>query len=330
MEARAPLHDGLGILRHLAVEQVAVRVAHALNGIHRAHGDAAAAADAFVRVDVHLAVLDRRGVVGADLAARAAADALGLVHGGLAVGVHFLLARAGAAAHAEIFDRATDARGLVALEVGQGDDDIGIHQCAADAGVLYILAVNRNGDIVRALQAVGNDDMAARRIRREAVDIGGLDVVERVLAAADIERVAVRQERLAAELAHKIRDGLCIIRAQVGQVARLAEVHFNGDVAVLEIDLIHPRRQQQTGELLLDVFLQRGMEGGKVDFRCGHVAYLLIVDRLPRVRQAVIGDIPLWKIITHLRKSCKRTEKGTRPKSLGRAPVMQLDENYSA
>ena len=48
------------------------------------------------------------------------------------------------------------------LEVGQGDDDIGIHQCAADAGVLYILAVNRNGDIVRALQAVGNDDVAAR------------------------------------------------------------------------------------------------------------------------------------------------------------------------
>ena len=107
-------------------------------------------------------------------------------------------------------------------------------------------------------------------------------------------------------------------------------MHFNGDVAVFEIDLIHSGCQQQAGELLLDVFLQRGMEGGKVDFRCGHVAYLLIVDRLPRVRQAVIGDIPLWKIIAHLRKSCKRTEKGTRPKNLGRAPVMQLDENYSA
>ena len=68
-------------------------------------------------------------------------------------------------------------------------------------------------------------------------------MVEGILAAADIERIAVRQERLAAELAHKIRDGLCIVRAQVGQIARLAEVHFNRDKLAVHINVFDACRE---------------------------------------------------------------------------------------
>src|SRR5699024_4562913 len=122
-----------------------------------AHADAPAAADALTIVDGALAVFDLGAVVGADLLARAAADALLLIHNGLAGGVHFHLAGARAAAHAQVLEGTAEARHLMPLEVVEGDDDVGIHDGAADlGGFTEGTAHHRHLHIVGALQAVGN------------------------------------------------------------------------------------------------------------------------------------------------------------------------------
>ena len=85
---------------------------------------------------------DGDGVVGAVLLAEAATDAQALVHLGLTGGVHFHLARPGAAAHAQVLDGPAKARGLMALEVVQADDDVRVHDGLADLGLLHIVALH--------------------------------------------------------------------------------------------------------------------------------------------------------------------------------------------
>lgn len=73
------------------------------------------------------------------------------------------------------------------LEMREGDDDIGVCDGAADFSLLDIFAVfDRDERLVRALEAVGDQHMAPGHKRVKAVLIGGVEVVERVLAAADI------------------------------------------------------------------------------------------------------------------------------------------------
>ena len=80
------------------------------------------------------------------------------------------LARTRAAAHADILDRAAEPGRLMSLEMGQADENVGVHDGSANPRFLYIFAArNRNADIVRAFQAVADDDRTADRQRREAV-----------------------------------------------------------------------------------------------------------------------------------------------------------------
>ena len=58
--------------------------------------------------------------------------------------------------------------------------------------------------------------MTAEVIGVEAVLIGGLQMVKRVLSAADIERIAICEEGLAAELLDQIDHGAGVVRTQIG------------------------------------------------------------------------------------------------------------------
>ena len=99
--------------------------------------------------------------------------------------------------------------------------------------------------VVRAPQAVRDDHIAARGHAVEAVDLGVLQMVYRVFAAAGIESVAVRQEGLAAQLLDDIRHGLYIIGSEIGEVAQLSEVHFDGHEFSVKIDAADARRADQ-------------------------------------------------------------------------------------
>ena len=58
----------------------------------------------------------------------------------------------GTAAHANVFDGAAESGHLMALEMGQADEDICIHDSTSDLGCFYIFtAFYRNFDIIGAL-----------------------------------------------------------------------------------------------------------------------------------------------------------------------------------
>ena len=137
----------------------------------------AAAAYAFFMVYARLALLYPYGLLSAVSRAAAAADALRLVHAGLAVAVHLHLASARAGAHAEILYRAAEAGKLVALEVRQGNYYIRVCYRAPDLRLFDIFAAgDRNLRLVRAFQTVGYNYVAAGAERIVAVLIGRFEM----------------------------------------------------------------------------------------------------------------------------------------------------------
>ena len=132
-----------------------------------ARADAAAAADAFLWVDggdatAFCVLPDGACAVSALFRALAASDAVGLLHLGMDARVHGLLAGPRSAAHADVLHRAADAGHLVALEVCERDDHVGVHERTTDVCLLHVLAVgDRDGNVVRTLKPVGDDDVAA-------------------------------------------------------------------------------------------------------------------------------------------------------------------------
>ena len=151
-----------------------------------------------------------------------------------------LLARAGAAAHADVLQRSAEARLLVSLEVRKAYEYICVHDRSADFRVLDVLAPDDgNLDVVGTFKPVSDDDRTADGERREAVFPCALHVLDGVFAASGIERVAVGQKRDTARLLDHIHDRPCIVRAQEAEVAKLTEVHLDGDKLFLHVDFVH-------------------------------------------------------------------------------------------
>ena len=133
-----------------------------------------------------------------------------------------------------------------------------------------VLAVDRHEHVVVALEAVGDDRLAAGAEGVVAVLVGDVQVVQRVLARADVERGAVGRERLAAQRLDEVRDRAGVVRPQEGEVALLAEVHLDGGELVLEVDLLDARGAAQANQLVAEVLVADGAHGGKVDLRFCH------------------------------------------------------------
>ena len=291
MEARTAVDNGLGVLGDLAVEHVGRGVIAGLDAVLVACRNAAAAAHAAIVVDsgdvnragvavgkLALAgVVERDSVVRADLFAGTAANAVLGRDVRLAGGVLLHLAGAAAAAHAQVLHGAAKAGLLMTLKVGEADHNVGIHECLADLGLVHVLAaLDRNKRLVGTLETVGDDDLATRGIRGKAVLVGGVDVLERVFAATDIERVAVGEEGLAAQLLDDIRDGAGVVGAQKAQVAQLAKVNLDGDELVLKVDLLNTGVTDEALELVeLALASMRAQVGevhlsGRCGCSCGH------------------------------------------------------------
>ncbi len=200
MEIRSAGKHRLRVFGNLAIQDIVALILRRHDRILRANADTTAAAHTFIMVNRGLSVYDGRAVVRAHFRAASAADTTLLHNIRLARAVHFHFSGTGAAAHAHVFEGAAEARALMSLEMVQRDDDVRVHDRPADFCFLHVLAAfNRHEHIVRAFQPVGDDDMTVRGKRRKAVLISGIEMVERVFPAAHIQRIAIRQKRLAAE-----------------------------------------------------------------------------------------------------------------------------------
>ena len=291
VEARTAVDDGLGVLGDLVVEHVGRGVIVGLDAVLVARRNAASAAHAAIVVDgshVHRAsravgklaltrTVKRDGAVRADLFAGTAANAVLGRDVRLAGGMLLHLAGTAAASHAQVLHGAAKAGLLMALKVREADDDVGVHECLADLGLVHVLAaLDRNERFIGTLEAVSDDNLATRGIRGKTVLVGGVDVLERVFAATDIKRVAVGEKGLAAQLLHDIRYGAGIVGAQKAQVAQLAKVNLDSDELVLKVDLLNTGATNEALELVeLALASMRAQVGevhlsGRRGCSCGH------------------------------------------------------------
>ena len=76
--------------------------------------------------------------------------------------VHLHLARARAAAHAEVFERSSKACIFMPFEMVQRDEHVRIHDRASDLRLCHIFAPHRNDRLIRSFESVGDDHMTAR------------------------------------------------------------------------------------------------------------------------------------------------------------------------
>ena len=319
VERRTAVDDGFGVLGDLAVEQLVCDRIVRMDGVHRADVDAAAAAGALIFQNGTLAVFDVRAVVRAVFHALAAADALIRIDDGLAGAVHLLLAGARAAAHADVLERAAEARGHVALGVREGDEDIRVHDGAADLCRAQIFAAADGHEVVIVpLEPVGDDALRAGGHGRIAVAHCAVKMVERVGAAADIERVAVGEKRLAAELAHIVAHDARPVRAQIGHIAGFAEVELNGNILVLEVDLLEAGRLHEPVQLLKRADLIRA-QIGKIYFCRFHWKYL----RDQKTFSFSGGPPPAFLILLCLRGTVNRKKAPDTCRGARRVPVFR-------
>ena len=288
VEARTTVDDGLRVLGDLIVENVGRGVIVRLDAVLVARRNAASAAHAAIVVDgshVNRAgaavgklaltrTVKRDGTVRANLLAGTATHAVGGIDARLAGGMLLHLTGAAAATHAQVLHGAAKAGLLMALKVGEADHDIGVHERLADLGLVHVLAaLDRNERLVGALEAVSDNNLTARGIRGKTVLIGSVDVLERVFAATDVERVAVGEEGLAAQLLHDVRDGAGVVGAQKAQVAQLAKVNLDGDELVLKVDLLDAGAADEALELVELALAAVRAQVGEVHLggcSCGH------------------------------------------------------------
>ena len=274
VELRATIHHGLRILGHTAVEHRRGLLVLKADGIEVTSAQAAAATYAVGVIDLHLACchVKLQSAIGALRLTELTAATHLLVDLGLATAMLLGLTRARAATHTDILDCTAEARHLVALEVAQTDEDVGIHNGATDLGGLHILATHDGDlDVVRTLQSVADQDRATHRQGRKAVLPRAVEVLEGVLAAAGVHRVAVGKEGLAAQLLHNVHNGARVVRAQVADVAQLAKVNLDGHELAIHINLADAGLADQLLEFLGESgTVSLGAEVGEVNFRFLH------------------------------------------------------------
>ena len=276
MEAGTACAYGSRVLGHFAVQHLIGAVALRIDGVKVAGTDAAAAALALGLINDGLVVcIVGNGIGAALLGTAVAAAAQALLHLRVSGGMLYHLACAGATAHADVLESTAEAGGFVALEMGQADKDVRIHDGAADLCRLAVFAVrHRHLCLIGAAQAVRNDDLTAGGHGPETVQLGTGEVLQCVLAAARIQGVAVGQKRQTALLLAQVGDYLSIVGAQIGQIAQLAEMHLDGDELALHVDVLDACRDAQPTQLFGEAGSHRAAEIGIVDGRCFHRFFL--------------------------------------------------------
>ena len=159
----------------------------------------------------------------------------------------------------------------MALEVGQADEHIRVHDGTADLGGLAVFAArHRHLHLIRAAQAVGDEYLTAGGHGPEAVELGAVQVLQRVLAAGRVQGVAVGQERQTALLLAQVCHHLGVVGPQKGQVAQLTKMHFDGHELAVHVNVLDAGGDAQTAELFQQAGAHGTAEIGIINVGCFH------------------------------------------------------------
>ena len=214
MKCRAVVDDGFGILGNFAVQDIIGFVTGSQYGILRTDTDTASAAHTFIMIDRSFFVSNDSCAVSTDSGTCTTSDTEILVNMRLSGTVHFHLSGAGSTSHTNIFQGTAKSGCFVPLEMGKCQENIGIHDGASDLGFFDIFTTfNRNEHVIGSFQAVADQDMTSGCIWSESVQIGTLNMIQCILAAAYIEGITVCQIRLSTQFFYKICNSSGIIWA---------------------------------------------------------------------------------------------------------------------
>ena len=173
----------------------------------------------------------------------------------------------------------------MALEVGQADEHVRVHDGAANLGGLAVFAVrHRHFHLVRAAQTVTNDHLTAGGHGPEAVQLGAAQVLQRILAAARVQGVAVGQEGHTALLLAQVCHHLGVVGAQKSQIAQLAEVHLDSHEPAVHVDVLNAGGNAHPAQLFQQAGAHRTAEIRIVNFGWFHGVFppISFRRRLPR------------------------------------------------
>ena len=254
MEAGSSVTDCLRILCNLAAEDLVGITVVIRNRIEGTCSDAASAPLADVRIDPCLSafVADR---VGSALLGTAPASTAQLLINMRLSGIMLLhFAGSGTAAHSDVLQSTAKACCLMPLEVRQRNKNICIHHRTANVSLLAIFTVShRNQNIIRTLQTVSNDNLTSGCDSIKAVDVCAVHMLRCASAASGIQSIAVRKKRNSLLLLHKICNCLGILRTEVRNVSKLAEMHLDRYKLPLHVNGSDSRRSAK----LLELFRKR-------------------------------------------------------------------------
>ena len=272
VELRLAIDDSCRVFRHLFAEGSSRLPGNRRNGIGRTQCQTTAAAQAFIGINGALPVFNAGSSVSADVHAASAANAFIRIDSHLAVAVLFHLTGPAAAAHADIFNSPAKAGHFMSFKMVQGNNDIRFCQRFTDLCLFQHFPVgNRHQRFIVALQSVGNDHMAAGAERIKAIGISRVQMFQGMLAAAHIQCVAVRQEGTAPRRFYHVNNDLCIIGAQIRKVAGLPKMHLDSYKLIFKINVIEPGLLHQLGQLYRQrVPAVRHVKIGKIHFGFCH------------------------------------------------------------
>ncbi len=93
-------------------------------------------------------------------------------------------------------------------------------------------------------------------------------MVQSIFPRADVHGVGIGEEGLAAQILDEVHQHPGITGPQMGHVAQLAKVNFDGNEFVFEVNLVHAGAEHQPSQFLGQGLGSAGAEVGKIDFGC--------------------------------------------------------------
>ena len=286
METGSAIADGLRILRHLTAKNlIRIRIV-ILNRIKSAGTDTAPAALTDVLVDMRNTTLVVDRVRTALSGAAMTLSALLLDHMRLAIVVLLHLSRTAPAAHPDVLDGSAESGCFMPFEMRQRNEHIRIHDGLSDQRRLQILAVpDRHLHLVCPAQSVCDDDVTAGCDGIEAIQLRAGQMLECILTASRIERIAVRQKWHSAILLHNVSHCLRIIRSQERQVPEFPEMHLDGDKLSSHVNRSDSGLSNQLLQLCCQRYVNLRPEIGEINLcffsHLSALLFWLVSHRLP-------------------------------------------------
>ena len=179
--------DSLCIFCHLAVQKLVSAVIRIVDCVKAAGSNTTATAFAFIIINNGFFIRIRDSITSAFFGTAFAATAQIFINSRFSTLVLFHFTGTTSTAHTDILNCTTKTGSFMTFEMGQTDEDICIHDSAADLCSFAILTVyNGNFDLVCSAKSIADQNLTASADGVESVQVRTIQVFQCILAAARI------------------------------------------------------------------------------------------------------------------------------------------------